>query len=384
MKNKRIIFIFMFILAAAILFVNPEKVKASDSISTGSDSYNQFEVTTKIERWTPVNDLVYVKEDDWSTSWYTKTVFLRGTLRSTGSEAEVEISSSDFEYNSSVGGYAVELGTSDPSSSYDFDFEYGSTVYLVEKYDISNITNEGHTFVVNDIDTSYSIPTNDYLDFTFNDSTVESSSKYDYDPSSSQQVYIEARFQSSTPSEEYRDKYLYPYLKDSNDSKTYTVSQGTINLPIFCVYVDFSASGNMMPAGYFRIPDLPSVYWGSNNANISSGYGYANGYVIRNDEYSLLRYNDVDYSSRTVEYVWNEYDVVATSGSSSSISKMVDVSRSSRSRSVTENIYDYRLSTTINEDSSAPNGVFYNILPYAVAGIIAVAGIVLLKKHSVK
>lgn len=383
MKNKRIFLVF--ILSALFLFALAGTSKASNSINTGSESYSTFEFTTKIERWSQANDLVFVKNDSWSGDWYTKRVFLRGQYN--GSDVEYEITANKLSsIDTYDGSYNHAVALKDKGPDGDWLFDLGSDVYLVEQYDVSSLANyySNEHWTVGATDSSHSLSSSDRLVLDVNDSTITDTSFANYNPSSSDKtLYVEARYQSETPSSENRDLYLYVYM-ENNSEKTNEVDQGTINLPVYEVYVDFTAYGNCMPAGTFSAPSaLSAPEWGSNNPTTSSNYGYYQGRALYNSNYSLITYRDIQsLDDDSITYSWssNEHVVATNGGSSYSVSP--DLSCTDYDTYYNE--YTFTLSGTISANRSAPNGVFYNIIPFVVAGVIAVAGIIVFKKRSTK
>ena len=375
MKNKRIFLVF--ILSALFLFALAGTSKASNSIYDGSGSYTNFEVKTKIERWSPANDLVFVKNDSWSSEWYTKRVFLRGKYD--GSDVEYEINESSFEEISTYSNtYSRAIALKDMGP-----FTPGSDVYLVEKYNVSSIASntssleaglDGHVFD--------DIPSNDRLVFDIDDSYIVSEAMTNYPSSFDKKIYIDTRYQSGDPSDGLnRDLYLYVYMKDNSGSKTDEISKGTIELPIFRVDTYFTATGNTMPAGTFTMPSaMHAPDWGTNDPDISSGYGRTIGRALYNSEYSLISYRDVQsLDDNSITYSWSSEERIATSSNSISISPSL-----SGRENYDNHIYAYTLSGSATSDKSAPNGIFYNVVPFVVAGVIAVAGIIVFKRRSTK
>ena len=413
MKNKRI-FMLMFIvgLFAIMLFINPNKVHAAANDNVVN---NTLEVTTKIERWTRSNDLIFIKNDDWggNSTWYTKTVWLRGTSIDTSETIEVQIQESDFELDDSDGKYKCSL----EGWNYD-NFAYGTDVYLVEKYDVSKLKNQDNIVPGETTYTNYYLPCQDRLQLSVNNNTIKSNSTSGYNnPANSYQLYIKCVYHGN-PTEENRPRDIIVNMENS-DEKVTTKSQGTINLPVYRLKIDsLTASGNMMPAGRFSIYGLlygdgdydtvDCLVYGTFGHEATSSFGSANGYIYSASEYSCFDYNfitTVEFDDPTdVVYFWKgtEGDIDAcgqnlNGGSYSpyenidegydgsyyyipvetSISELVQDSNGS-------NTYVRTISGSISNSTSAPNGIFYNILPFAIAGILAVSGIILLKKNSIK
>lgn len=383
MKNKKIyLFIFAIILGTIMLFANSTNVYASQDVDFESGTSNTtFYVYTEIERWTPANDLVFEKHDDWSGSWYTKRVYLRDDYDSNYNHS-VEITSSMLDSNNKVSLNGI--------NNSDFNvFDCGSTVYLVEEYDISNLDDYASysDFTIDEENRDYSLPCEDRLSLDIDDSSIVNTSMSQYSPSN-HELYIQAKYQSSSVSESNRDIYIYPFLKDSSNSKVTSESQGTIQLPIFNIDVDsLSASGNAMHAGYFQFDwsnfGDSSFISSNNSSSVSSSYGYLSGNLIKKDNYSLLSYSDLSNisDSISVTYYWSSQYVATNSSSSTSFSANIG---SIGTDSSTTNAYKRTISGSISRDASAPNGVFYNVLPFAIAGIVAILGIVILKKNSIK
>ena len=384
MKNKKIyLFIVAIVLLAIMLFATSTNVYASNGVSFESGTSNTtFYVYTAIERWTPANDLVFTKNDNWSESWYTKRVYLSDTtdLSSTNS---VEITESMLDTDTN------EVSLNGINHSNFNIFTCGSTVYLVEEYDISDLEDNASysDFKIDNENTNYSLPCKDRLSLDIDDSSIVNTSMSQYSPSN-HELYIQAKYQSSSVSESNRDIYIYPFLKDSSNSKVTSESQGTIQLPIFNIDVDsLSASGNAMHAGYFQFDwsnfGDSSFISSNNSSSVSSSYGYLSGNLIKKDNYSLLSYSDLSNISNSISvtYSWSDQNVATKT--SSSISFSADIG-SIGTDSSTTNAYKRTISGSISRDASAPNGVFYNVLPFAIAGIVAILGIVILKKNSIK
>ncbi len=385
MKNKKIyLFIFAIILGTIMLFANSTNVYASEKVYFDEYSSNtKFYVYTAIERWTPANDLVFEKHDDWSGSWYTKRVYLRDDYDSNYNHS-VEITSSMLDSNNKVSLNGI--------NNSDFNvFDCGSTVYLVEEYDISNLDSYASysEFKIDSENTSYSLPCEDRLSLDIDDSSIVNTSMSQYSsPSDSYRLYIQAKYQSSSADESNREIYIYPFLKDSSNSKVTSESQGTIQLPIFNIDVDsLSASGNAMHAGYFQFDwsnfGDSSFISSNNSSSVSSSYGYLSGNLIKKDNYSLLSYSDLSNISNSISVTYSWSDQYVATNTSSSISFSADIG-SIGTDSSTTNAYKRTISGSISRDASAPNGVFYNALPFAIAGIVAILGIVILKKNSIK
>lgn len=392
MKNKKIyLFIVTMVLIAIMLFANSTNVYASNGVSFESGTSNTtFYVYTAIERWTPANDLVFTKNDEWSGSWYTKSVYLRDTNDSNYTNS-VEITESMIDTDT----HEVSLNGIN-NSNFNI-FTYGSTVYLVEEYNISSLTSEASysNFTIDQENTDYSLPCEDRLSLGIDTSnsmerTIVNTSMSQYtSPNSSCQLYIQSKYQNSSITESNRDIYIYPFMKNSLSEKVTKLSQGTIKLPIFNVDVNsLSAYGNAMHAGGFQL-DLSnfgdSTFISEHNSptGVSSSYGYYSGHIIQNDNYSLLSYSDLNSLSNSVNatYSWSSQDVATNS--SDSISFSADLG-SIGTDSTTTNSYKRTISGSISRETSAPNGVFYNVLPFVIAGIVAILGIVILKKNSVK
>ena len=380
MKNKRI-FMLMFIvgLFAVMMFMNPNEVHAATTYNTNFD----FVKVTEIQRWTPENDLIYRKVENWGgdSTWYTKEVYLSNTA------------TPDFSTNS----WQLMEITDNGDTFYNEGSDYeGQTLYLIEKYTI-NLTSVGDSLAVGETNIAGYIPTGDYLDFNFNNTTIKTNSTINYiknESSNSYQACVEKLFTSGTADTENRDTTVYAYVKNSSEAKVTSASRGSIVLPIFNLKVSMSASGNMVPAGHFAIHFArDDQYWGNDiDANTStSSLGSASGYFLKKDYCSSLTYDYFSNPVYDVYYRWsnNEPDIYGKSYSNIGNWNQYELNSSEYTVSEIEedtgnNTYYRTVSATLNWNKTAPNGIFYNILPFAIAGILAVAGIALLKKNSIK
>lgn len=373
MKNKKIyLILFAVALFAIMLFANTTDVHAT--VYGAEDFY----IRTKIERWSDNNDLVFTKNDDWNGTWYTKTVYL--TTNETGDPTDT-----------TNGGTYVQITEErlDNENKYYLNinnFQNGSDVYLVEKYHITSTSSMNA--VLGGTGSSNTLPSNDSLDFSFDTSTgtigetIKNNSMQNYYPDGSYSIKAVLLYDSSDPSSEYRSTDIYLSMSDfSGDTsvKTDSESKGTINLPIYGLKAGLRASGNLVSAGYFGV----EVDTGSNNdeyPNAGSGIGSTSGYVEKNDNYSLRSYESITNYYSTPWYYWNSN--AATSSGRENVQN-IEISELTQDTDLT-NTYYRTIYGTYEDSQSISNGIFYNILPFAIAGLVAIAGIVILKKNSIK
>ena len=353
MKNKKIyLILFAVALFAIMLFANTTDVHASDTNYT-------LKVETTINNWQEGNGLIFVKVDE---NWedisfndgyfqYTKTVY----LQKQGETTKHAITSS--EYLSNFDGY----------------FENGDTVKLIEEY---TFRSTGSKLAVQQ---DFTIDSDDYLTLGTLDQgeatgkwstgaewqrTYASSalSNYNGENMGTLTAYYDGFYESAY-------KYYF-YFADGNN-KTTTYDRGQINLMSFRVYADFDVSGNLVG------PD--SYYWyvSPHTANSFGNYTETSSYeVVSADQFNAVVSDDFDI------YICGTPQV-----NNASTSFNYGTSWSDANVSSVETSGDYMYVTlTQSGDFSVtpPNGIFYNILPFAVAGLVAIAGIVILKKNSIK
>ncbi|MBQ3408643.1 MAG: hypothetical protein IJH12_05530 [Clostridia bacterium] len=403
--KKKYLFILTFAIFVILMLLSTGEVKAATTYQN-TDLY----VRTTIERWNyHYKDLVFTKYDDWGGSgtndWYTKTVWLTNSASGDPEEIAqdsdwrtecIEIEESYFDENNKVSLDSGHFSTS---------FDENETVYLVEKYHI-NTSSGNLSYTIGEWNTNNALPCRDRLDFSFDYSsgiaqTIKETSMNEYNPQNSYTVYIKALYDTDDVTANDRGTIVYFNLENS-ETKTLEKSQGTINLPVYAIKVDLTARGNVMEAGKFAVGRaFPSdgdwsnwgeVFCDDSDLGITSSVGRATGYIL--DSYDSETNENMNFqgiSNRTINDfyifynangdIWDFYDNESWIGyldrSDFSLSSLV-------ADSTLPNTYVRTISGTYENNQTAPNGIFYNILPFTIAGIAAIAGIVLLKKNSIK
>lgn len=356
MKNKRIyLLLFAIALFALMLFANTTDVHASDTNYV-------LNVETTINNWQEGNDLIFVKVDnDWEDVscdegrlQYTKTVYLQESGNSTT--------------------YPI---TETKKLSY-YSFSTGSTVKLVERYEFTGSDNNMA------VERSFGINSQDYITLGSldNNGDLIADSKWSQ-KTGWKKTYSDTAFEYYEGAEmgtlyAYYDSFYegayryYFYFVGDNNSKTTTFDRGDINLMSFRVYTDFDLSGNLVG------PD--SYYWYISPSSTSStdSFDETTDHIV----VSAGQFNDIVNDNYYI-YICGTPQVDNASTSFSYGSSWGAANRSSVQTSGNDYMY---VTLTQSGDFSVtpPNGVFYNILPFAVAGLVAIAGIVILKKNSIK
>lgn len=355
MKNKKILLkLVLAIVVVAIMFVL-KPINANATIS-GNENYRLVLVTT-INNWETTrgfsnltlntnntNGSVY-DEHNYVSLDYTVSFYL----------------SSDSEYDSS------DISISD-GTLYSDDFSNGDTVYLLEVYDFT----VSNGYALDDQAISFTLPVDSYLstyvENTALANTIMSGYSYNFAPT----AYIDGVYDSSiVGGSESRNFYNMIYF--NSGSKTDTISRGTIDDVKFYVSFTGSKSGNILPDGTFNVStglngtEQVSYYNFINFANATITYeGTDDNYINENN--SVSGNTSHTYTESQEGYGFsnstnlNSNEHVSVSGSNYTVSRIMNVVN--------------------NKDN--PTGIFYNVLPFVVAIVIAGAGVVLLKKNSIQ
>lgn len=364
MKNKRFLvktLVVSFVVMMAMI-LKPTKVNATfDS----SDVNTRLILKTTINNYSNLGDLCYevnvpssgtlaftAQNGDGSVDVnYTKTIYLS--------------SDSTFSETSSNN---KELDESSEFTMTDSTFDNGETVYLYEVYDfaISNglaINADAFTATFSDGDYLYLDISNTYV-------RNNAMSEYSYNATNKCRptMYLEGIYDNGVIAS--RDGNFYNSICYSDgDSKTTVLDKGTINMPRFFWRFNGTASGNLLPSGKF--------YVGSNEATANNDGTW---YETRYSDFvsfanSTIRYEGTDnnYIDEDGEHTYTETQAGASIDDNSSLESYLDNGDYKVSRSMT---------VTLNKDN--PTGVFFDVMPFMVAIVIAGVGVVLLKKNSVK
>lgn len=390
MKNKRvfylmsIIIMFIMIICLATNVTNATEEVAFDPNSNSSDYPTTYYYYTQIERWTPYNDLVYTVPD-YDISYLARTVYLAesGSL-------DTPIYTILDEYSGSGGGtYTLDENNIGNNISESYN---GSTLYLVEKYEVVPSQFDYSSLTVG-VTQEFDFPAPGTLSLNISGTSqmansVKTTAMADYSvPSySSRKLKVDSQFQSSAADEPLRDVYIYPYLElqDTSTSTAYKsseISLGTVRLPVFYVKIDLTATGTGMPAGYFNIQES----LGNEKMEVvESTYGSAVGYVgkVQNDEYSYFSFaNFTSSSSFNISYGSADGERVDSSDYSFYATESNGAVTYSN---LGDNVWMMQVKHQFNSDVSISNGIFYNVLPFVIIAIVAVLGIAILKKNSIK
>ncbi|MBQ3408644.1 MAG: hypothetical protein IJH12_05535 [Clostridia bacterium] len=375
--KKRYLFILTFAIFAILMFLSTGEVKAS-TIFQGGDN-QVFYVRTKIERWSNNNDLVFIKNDNWGGSeandWYTKTVWL--TSLETGDPengASYQIQASALNNNRLI------LNNLEGSP-----FSQGDTIYLVEKY-VINTTSHNLRYEVGET-ISNILPSADRLDFSFDYSsgigqTIKNTSMQNYTPEDSYSLYTTA-IATDTDVAADRDTNVWIYFGTATN-KLQNKSKGTINLPVYAVKIDLTAQGNALKSGYISgcIGDIRIGKY--LDERCESSVGSASGIVTY--DYCFNDITNKAISDYTFYYYWledgNDFYGAVCGGDCIEFDNLTMSSLSVDN--IEPNTYTRTIAGTLERNQTVPTGIFYDILPFIIAGMVAIAGIILLKKNPIK
>ena len=375
MRNKRLFFkliVMTLIIALAIIF-NPTTVHASDD--------NYLVVATKIQNYNNFGEVSLVKKDSASGSIslggattvnYTKTVALSEDTTYDGSDYDI------YNYSSaSIGDAIVLMGRDGDTDSLTSNFSQGSTVYLLEIYEFDSDDFEYVTQSTYD----FTLPNADYLRFDYTNSYLNSEalSDYSYDASTAfdPEVHYEGLYSSSDVTDG-RDVYDYLYFTGTGSAKSRTIDKGTIVVPNFFASFNGSVYGNLIPYGSFRLDSndsLASTNTDSTRVAYTTLVSFANATI----SYSA---SDDSYLSSNGGHDFYRSQSGRSWGSDTYLPDQSGMSYSTDNEGTPSYTYVREWSITENRDN--PTGVFLNILPFVVAIVIAGAGVVLLKKNSIK
>lgn len=413
----------MLVLAIVATFVITKPVYAEDY-----DGNIKF--ITNIQRWSPANDLIF--NNSKCSSAYLTDGDITYNLSCDGQDHAL--------------GFSFDRSDDDAWTNYPFKFETGKDVELHEVYHFSSSCSQD-VCVKSPIDTieaNASLRLNIDNDDILDNSIIYESDIYS---DTTFTVYYDYVYDDEDPSNhQYESGHKSSYYYIENNGKTDSVTLRTILLPIFYVKYDFDASGNTMPYGSWNVSfnrDFGNFPYTINDVNFTmdcnSNYSFnlgsgpsVEGTLItrgnnRGNYYSKLSYAEfstlVDKSSpSTNSDTGSESDLFKVSYSGS-LTAMVEGERinssygnvgygtnnfgtgvKSSNRNVVaskgaykngaivarktensdNNTYYYQINRSLYANASVPNGLFYTIIPFVILIAVAGAGIVIIKKKSVK
>lgn len=379
MKSKKLMILFTILAFAILAFVFTPEVHA--------DTYENnsiIKVKTTIRNWSKDNYLNYNANTN-SIPGVTKSVYLTDGYNTT-----VDITNLGNVDLGADGNYSTirDFHNGDDLEGLN-NFSEGSTVYLYEKYDFSEKLNQ----------TNYSSPLNyteNIAEISLGSLTYDSyydiinanaMKNYNSNSIDSITAYMDVVYGTEDPSQNSSSnivKYLYT---QSGGEKTSELDLGEIIIPRFDIYMNLEAKGNLLGSGYFR---ADMQYWDELTGNVL-GWSEEDEYWYKSDNTSKI-YNR-DYGFTTTEslanalYGFNYYykEIGKDDGYDLNVSRTGwDDNELRASYNSDYGTYKLYISGTIEEHRDVPNGIFYNILPYAIAIALASIGVIILKKHSVK
>lgn len=367
-KNKVYLLISTITIYFIMLCINLNVSNAQGQVELDPNSNpNEFPTKycyyTKIERWSDKNDL-QIHENDYYDSTYTRELYC--------TPAEHLF---DTNYYTSI---------SYDGSSYTIGSEYnGTDIYIVEVFEL-NMNNFSYSDFTVGEEREYDFPSPTTISLNISGSTMATSiateAMKDYSPTTdSYTLKIQSKYQSETPDEESRDIYIYPYL-EKDGTKIANIDLGTITLPVFYYSLNLTATGTGMPAGYFY--SHTSILNSSDGISIvESTYGSAVGDLGRteNDSYSALQYSEFINPS-SISMTYNSSD----SNSYSNDFTLTEANGGISFVNTGNNVWKKVLTKQLESNVSIANGIFYNVVPFVLIAIVAVLGIVILKKNSIK
>lgn len=364
MKNKRFLLkmLLVSVVAIIVMFLSPKSVKA---YFDSSDVNTRLILKTTINNYSNQGDLRYVVTEDNSgqitfsapngngsvTLDYTKSIYLS--------------SNATFDENSSD---TVQLYETSDFDITDSSFFNGTTVYLYEVYDFdisSGLAINADAFTAN-------FSNGDYVYVNISNTSVVNNSMSEYSYSSTNQCRPTMYLEGVYDDEDLDDRtgtYYNSICYSEGGSKTAIIEKGTINMPRFFWKFYGTASGNLLPAGGFYIGDSEAT------VNDSSMWNEC--------KYSAF----VNFANATISYVGSDDNYVDSDGSHTytktsngyGISDSTDLSSY-----LSDGEYKISRSMDANLNKDNPTGVFFDVMPFVVAIVIAGAGVILLKKNSVK
>ena len=343
------------VIVIASMLLNPTKANANFEnnntlvISTYVSNWSNFSELSVSGSGSTSGEMTFTNNGDISVSIpYTKAFYLSDDDTFDGSDSEIDLSSSST-INSSV-----------ISESY-------SSFYLLEVYEFD--ISDGMAIDA-DYLTAHIGDTNTLSLNNISNENVISRSMADYE-SGSLTVYLESVY-SSSEYETGRSYINYIYLSEGSN-KTTELSRGSIVMPKFEFAFSGSATGNLLPYGTFE---------GSNSlASAKSGKG---SYV------ECTESAFIDFANADIQYVGSDDNFIGSDGNHEYRSE-VRYGANLSSDSDLSNYYDsssqvYRISRsmTVSNNRENPTGVFFDVLPFVVAIVMAGVGVVLLKKNSIE
>ena len=355
MKNQKLFLklVLAIILVAIAFLLKP--INANATIS-GNENYRLVVVTT-INNWETQYDLAEL---------YLNTENTSGSVSDSNNNVSLGYSVSFYLSDDEVYDNGDEPISS--GSLYSDKFSSGSNVYLLEVYDFE--VSDG--YALDDRALTFTLPCNNYVSSYISNTALQNAIMSNYSSSFSPTAFVDGVYNSSEVnlSNDYDDRDYYNMIYFNTGSKTDTISRGTITNPKFFVSFTGTASGNILPHGSF---------------NVGSGDG-----TVTQVTYSQFK----DFANATITYEGSDdYYINEDNGSHSFTQSQegynfTDETNLASNEHVTvdEDGCNYTVSRSMNvvNNKDNPTGIFYNVLPFVVAIVIAGAGVVLLKKNSIQ
>ena len=400
---------------------------------------HKIKLETTIDKWSWANDLVYHKVDDRDNDWFTKSVYLRGSINHL--YTNVNLGENDnIDTTIALGSTRASDGSWDTSKGavINYGFDEGSIVTLVEEYTFKNIQDIAGKI-------KYLIDTKDYLSFSFEDdyegneldsflqsvyfgyTQLQGNSSSDH-----LDVYIDCVYNTEDVTSE--NRHLVCSVSTKENEKVFNITKGSMVLPTYSLFTDLSVSGNAIPSGNFVInassTDISNgtrnaVMYASSLKNgtnwsfvensklVNSTIGSTNDEVLSNTTYALLTFNEFKefYQNTIVEYYpegattsFRSVDSMTSEDGTVTNSPSLDDDVTSTGNSYGASSYtqtkdflndltkvgyygaDYYLTLTYNDKSNLPipTGIFYDIIPYIIIALLSAIGIVVIKKNKIK
>lgn len=357
MKNKKLLLkLVLAIMVVAIMFISKPINVHADDIDGSSNGNYRLVLSTRIDNWDP----------DYRFNNFTLyTSDTSGTINlgenNSGLTLDYNVNfylSSNDQYDSDDD---LSISSGDLSSD---NFVSGSKVYLLEVYDFDIPSG----YALDNKELSFELPLNSYIYTNITNNDLNRAMMSNYQGSTNTvTAYIDGVYDGEDVSES-RGFYDMIYFKDESDSKTDTKSRGSVFNPKF--YVSFSGTkkGNLLPNGDF---DVRSGLDGPEQVSYSGFIEFANATITYSGEDS--GYYNVENKSHSFEETQYGYGF----NDNTNLSSASNVRAEGNSYTVFRefNVENYK---------DSPTGIFYNVLPFVVAIIVAGAGVVLLKKNSIQ